>query len=138
MTFGAYIPFLQLAFGVNILVGAWDRIYAHLETLQKESKKSDEALLTKVDARSEEKEKLARNRKWCQKVTNGFRAVGRRGGVSMAIIIAMAVFFVPHDQIMSGFWVTLIFLSGFAIPSLMWGMNHFGKQCHKNATSLGP
>ena len=54
----------------------------------------------------------------------------------MAIIIAMAVFFVPHDQIMSGFWVTLIFLSGFAIPSLMWGMNHFGKQCHKNATSL--
>ena len=53
----------------------------------------------------------------------------------MAIIIALAVFFVPHDQSMNRFGATLIFLSGFAIPILMWLMNHSGKRCHNNATA---
>ena len=136
MIFGDYIPFLQLAFGVNILLGAWDRIYAHLETLQEESKKSDEALLTKVDAGSDEKDTLEGKRKKCEQVTNWFRLVGRRGGIFVAIIIAVAVFFIPRDQVMSGWGLTLIFASGFAIPILMWLMNHFGKRCHDNATAL--
>lgn len=134
--FGVFIPFLQLAFGVNVLFGAWDRIYAHLEIAHNEAQEGDKTLLAKVDSGSERRKKLDRKYETCETVRKGFRWTCQRGGIAAAIIIAIAVLAIPPDQRISGWWIAAIGVSGFIIPILMWAMYRFGKKCHDNATSM--
>ena len=136
-TFGALIPFMQIAFGVNILFSAWDGIYVSLAKFQEKSQLSDEELLSVVDASQTEKMQLDRQRKSCEATRRRFRECGRWGGMAMAVAIGVALLLVQEEVVVGNFW-WLIMATGFTMPVLMLIMFFVGRRCEKQVSDSDP
>ena len=132
-TFGALIPFMQIAFGVNILFGVWDGIYGNLAKFQEKSQLSDKQLLSVVDAPQREKMQLDRQRRSCEATRRRFRECGRWGGMAMAVAIGVALLLVQEETVV-GKWWWLIMVTGFAMPVLMLIMFFAGRRCEKQVS----
>ena len=132
-TFGALIPFMQIAFGVNILFSAWDGIYVSLAKFQEKSQLSDEELLSVVDASQTEKMQLDRQRKSCEATRRRFRECGRWGGMAMAVAVGVALLLVQEEVVVGNFW-WLIMATGFTMPVLMLIMFFVGRRCEKQVS----
>lgn len=131
-TFGAFIPFLQVAFGINMLFGAWDGIYDKLTASQNESRGSDDNLLSRVDADDTKRKALDTLRNTCQSVRNGFRLAGRTIGLSLAAMIALALLLVEKQSDIGVFGFLLIALTGATVPLLMMIMVGVDRRFQKN------
>ena len=67
VTFGAYIHFLQIAIGFNLILGVWDRIYDSLEKSLQKLQVSDDNLVATLEANTERRKELDAKRNACEK-----------------------------------------------------------------------
>ena len=118
-TFGAFIPFLQLAFGVNMLFGAWNGIYDSLTKSQEKSKDSDDNLLARVDAAIDEGQVFDELRKKSQVIREWFRRLGRTIGLLFAIMIAVALLLISEETKVCWQVLIVVALMGGMVPVLM-------------------
>lgn len=118
-TFGAFIPFLQVAFGINMLFGAWDGIYDRLTKFEEKSSESDENLLSSVDAADDKKTRLYEKRKSSQATRKFFRRAGQAIGLTLASIIAITLLVIGKDTVLTSSWGIVIALTGGTVPILM-------------------
>ena len=128
-SFRDFVPFLQLAFGVNVLFGAWDGIYGNVSRFQQESETSDNSLLELVDAGSDLTMALDQQRKECDATMKRCHQIGRWGGLVIASLIALALLTVSHATPLGPWWLMLVAVSGFAMPVLMLFMFFAGRRC---------
>ena len=134
--FGAYIPFLQLAFGFNLILGMWDKIYQYLEKSYQKQKEIDNALSAKVDAGPEKTEHITAQHDKCDALQKQFRRIGLWLGIITAALIAILLLLVPPTTpVNSGIFASIV-LIGFAMPLLMGVMYAAGKFCHRKTNSL--
>ena len=136
VTFDAYIPFLQIAIGFNLILGAWDRIYDSLEKSLQKLQVSDDNLVATLEANTERRQELDAKRNACEECRKIYRRLGLWLGVAISAIAALTLLFVPMDVPVTGWGFTGIAASGFTMPFLMGVMYITGIWCHFRATSL--
>ena len=131
-TFGHYVPFLALLFGISLLFGAWDGFYGKLyETSSAQAKEdeeewaeaSEDAAELDISIPADEKGKLEKKRRWNTRVREGIKIGGRYAGRLTAGSIALAFFFVPRELTIPGYIATSILIAaGLPIFALffMW------------------
>ena len=134
--FSAYIPFLQIAIGFNLILGAWDRIYDSLEKSLQKLQESDDNLVATLEANAERRQELDAKRNACEECRKIYRRLGLWLGVAISAIVALTLLFVPMDVPVTGWGFTGIVASGFAMPSLMGVMYITGIWCHFRTTSF--
>ena len=139
-TFGASIPFLQVAFGINMLFGAWDGIYDKLTESQNESRDSDDNLLSRVDADGRKREALDTLRATCQSVRSRFRRAGRIIGLTLATIVAVGLLFIERQTNIGSFGLFLVAMMGATAPIMMtimvWVDRRYQKRIHEEANKI--
>lgn len=118
-TFGTFIPFLQLAFGINMLFGAWNGIYDSLTKSQKRSKDSDDNLLARVDAARDEGQAFDKMREKSESIRKWFRRLGRTIGLFFAIVTALALLLVSEETKVCWQALIAVALMGGMVPALM-------------------
>ena len=134
-TFGALIPFLQIAFGVNALFSAWDGIYESLTRSHRALQTSDDTLLGVVDADPYKTQRLEQQRQQCETQRRDFRQWGRWGGFAAALGIALALLLVAEQTAVSGLGLGLVLVSGFGMPVFMLVMFFAGLWCTRQTTA---
>ena len=136
VTFGAYIPFLQIAFGVNVLLGAWDRIYDSLERSLQKLQESDDNLVSEIEPEAGKRQELDAKRNACTESRKIYRQLGLWFSIAISAFIALALLFVPMDASVTGWGFTGIIFGGIAMPFLMGMMYVAGRWCHFRTTSF--
>ena len=117
--FSGYTSFLEVAFGVNLLFGAWDGMYEKLSQLsQQNTAKGGQALeLAKAD--SGDQQTIIRHRERCDRLRTWMRKAGRAAGLVVAITIAISLLVVEPDQAINRWQFSLIAVAGAVVPSLL-------------------
>ena len=100
-TFGHYVAFLAIFFGVNLLFGAWDgfygKLYSESSAKAEEDKKKWLNDTARLDIPNDQKEELEKKRLWNTRIREWTRTGGRLVGRITVILIALSFFFVPKN-----------------------------------------
>jgi hypothetical protein len=118
-SFSQYTSFLEIAFGVNLLFGAWEGIYEKLSQISRDSRSKGERTLETAKVDVGQREDITRHRRRCDACRTWIRRVGRSFGLLIATTIAVSLLLVTPEQSVGRWGFFLIGGSGALVPSLM-------------------
>ena len=120
--FGMFVPFLGVAFGVNILLSALNFVHAWLAEKEERIARQFDKLIAKMELPQADVRQINARREKCKAVTREVRNVGRIAGVVIAAMIALALLLIHPDQGMNGWGIFAVVLAGAAMPITVLAM----------------
>ena len=117
--FSRYASFLELAFGVNLLFGAWDGIYGKLSQLSQHNTAQGEQALELAMADSDQQQTITKHRERCDRCRTWMRKAGRAAGLVLATAIAVSLLLVAPDQAINAWQFGFIAGAGAVVPLLL-------------------